>query len=271
MDILKYKDWSLIDEMTNDFINSFDKMLTEDKEPDYKSEQQRVTKKLKLSVIDSIIGDVKRDVGLISTFGAGIAGLYPIVKSLMSNISGQPIEITTESIVLTTIAAFSIIYLEEKKCKSTAEEDKLTIESKSLLEELRMRGIGDGIVKKVIKAIHSIKNIFSVIAKHVGTAIGGIIDMFSYTSLLIPIMNGVLAIIGKYNFDMDRMIENFFGLSIGIGTIAAKHGISYILDKIKNKFNIDKPKVLSQIETPVIQRYSDFTNPSDGTEIINEQ
>jgi hypothetical protein len=61
-------------------------------------------------------------------------------------------------------------------------------------------------------------------------------DMFAYTAMLIPIMNGILYVIGKYDLNFDNFIKNFIGLSIGVGTIITKHGM--ILNKLKSNNKI---------------------------------
>ncbi len=263
MDIIKFKDYTFFDSMAEDFVNSFDNLVSESSGgDDYKSVQ------------DKVISDLKLNLKLIFTFGAGIGGLYPIVSKLMSNgLSYQSIEITPETIVMLTMAAVSIIYIEEKKYKSEEEEASLIKDSKSLLEELKMRGVGNGIVKKVMRAISSIKNIFYIIGKHIGAVIGGVIDMFAYTSLLIPIMNGVLFIINKYELNVDTICDNFLGLAMGVGTIIAKHGIISILNRIKDKFNINQKEVIDELETPIIQKFSTFSDgqsDEDG-DLIKEQ
>ena len=68
-----------------------------------------------------------------------------------------------DKVVLLTTCSLSIIYLEEKKCKTPQEEDQLTLDSKSMLEELRMMGLGNGIVKMIVKSLKSIKNVFNLI------------------------------------------------------------------------------------------------------------
>ena len=264
MDIIKFKDYNTIELMTQDFINSFDDVIVESSggEHNYKSVEKKV------------LSDLKLNLKLVSTFGSGIGALYPIVNNLMSNsLSYQSIEITAETVVMLTIAAVSIIYIEEKKYSTPEEEEILVKDSKSLLEELKMRGVGNGIVKKLMKAITSIKNIFSIIGKHIGAVVGGIIDMFAYTSLLIPIMNGVLFVVNKYNLNIDTLCDNFLGLAMGVGTIIAKHGIIAILNRIKDKFNINQNKVIDELETPVIQKFSTFSDgqsDEDG-ELIKEQ
>ena len=140
MKIEKYNDYNLRYNMTQDFLNSFDEIV---KESDNDKSYQKIAKK--------IISDLKLNIALVSTFGAGIGALYPIVEGLIHNMSSTSFEITSESIVLLTLSAVTITYLEEKKCKSNKEEIILTKDSKSMLEELKMRGFGNGIVKKLIK------------------------------------------------------------------------------------------------------------------------
>ena len=261
MKVIKFKEYSLQDSMVVDFLNSFDKMITESDETSYKKIEKKV------------ISDLKLNTELVLTFGAGIGSFYPIVAKLMSNMGIDSIELTPDRIVLLTIAAFTIIYLEEKKCKSGKEEEILTKDSKSMLEELKMMGIGNGIVKKLIKGLKSITNIFSLIGKHLGAVVGGFIDMFAYTSMLIPIMNGILYVIGKYEMNLDTLCDNFMGLAMGVGTIIAKHGIVEILNKIKTKFPINKKKVIDEIETPIIQKFGDikYDSPDQDGDLIKEQ
>lgn len=264
MKIQKFNSFSNQDSMTEDFINSFDKMLIEaTDENTYKSVEKKV------------ISDLKLNTRLVFTFGAGIGGLYPIIDKLMKNtMSLQSVELTPETIVMLTMSSFAIIYIEEKKFKDEKEEQILIKDSKSLLEELKMRGVGNGIVKKVMKVIASIKNIFSLIAKHLGAIVENIVDMFAYTSLLIPIMNGVLYVVGKYELNLDTICENFLGLAMGIGTVIAKHGILAIINKIKDRFKINPKEVIDEIETPIqIQKFSTFgeTEEQQQGDLIKEQ
>lgn len=262
MNIQRFKEYNLQYEMANDFLNSFDKMIVESESD---SSYQKVAKK--------VISDLKLNVSLVSTFGAGIGALYPVVDGLMKNMNLDSFDLTKESVVLLTLASVAITYLEEKKCKSPEEEAQLTKDSKSMLEELKMKGFGNGIVKKLIQSLKSIKNIFSVVGKHIGAVIGGVIDMFAYTSLLIPILNGVMYIIGKYDLNIDTLPQNFLGLTIGVGTIIAKHGIVEIINKLKDKFTINTKDVLDEIETPVIQKFSTFgdSETQQSGDLIKEQ
>lgn len=261
MKIIKFREYSLQDSMVTDFLNSFDKMITESDETSYKKVQNKV------------ISDLKLNTQLILTFGIGIGIFYPIVDKLMRNMSIDSIELTPDKVVLLTIAAITIIYIEEKKFKSAEEEEILTKDSKSMLEELKMMGIGNGIVKKLIKALQSIKGIFSIIGKHLGAVVVDFIDMFAYTGMLIPIMNGISYIVGKYDLNIDTLIQNFIGLSVGVGTIIAKHGVIEILKKIKDKLPVNNKKVIDEIETPIIQKFGDIkdASPEQNGDLIKEQ
>lgn len=262
MKIQKYGDYNLQYEMADDFLKSFDEMV---KESDNRASYEKVARK--------VISDLKLNVSLVSTFGAGIGALYPVVHGLMTNMSMDSFNLTPESIVLLTLATVAITYLEEKKCKSIEEEDQLTKDSKSMLEELKMRGFGNGIVKKLMKSFESIKNIFSIIGKHIGAVIGGVIDMFAYTSLLIPILNGVMSVINKYDLNIETLPQNFLGLAIGVGTIIAKHGIVEIINRLKTKFTINQREVLDDIETPAIQKFAAFGDSEEKQDgdLIKEQ
>lgn len=262
MKIQRLEEFSLYDNMSKDFLDSFDEFIKESDENVYYKIQKKV------------ISDLRLNGNLSLTFGTGIKALYPIVEKLMTNMKISSVDITPDTVVLLTICAFTIVYLEEKKFKDSDEEEILTKDSKSMLEELRMKGIGNGIVKKVVKILKSITSIFSLIGKHIDVIAKGFIDMFAYTAILIPIMNGILYIIGKYNLTIDSFLENFSGLMMGIITITAKHGIETIINKIKDRISPkDKKDIIDDLEQNVIKKVGNFkTDNYDGdSEMINEQ
>jgi hypothetical protein len=234
MKILKVEELNHNQKLTTDFINSIQYLVESDShESNYKKVQNK------------IVSDLKLNSRLIGTFGTGIGAFYPVVNSLMVNM-GSNIELTDETIVLATICAITIIFLEEKKFKE--DEELMTKDSKSMLEELKMKGVGNGIIKKLVKALKSTYSIFLIITKHIGAVVNGFTDMFAYTSMLIPVMNAINVIIGKYEFTPDTLIQNFVGLAIGVTTIAAKHSIIDIFNKVKDKLNISKKEIIKDIE-----------------------
>ncbi len=247
----------------------------EDLIDDVDKDEQDLNKSTPFKRIEKkVLSDLKLDAKLVFTFGAGIGALYPVVQNMMQNLSLSGVEMTQETTVLLTIACITIVFLEEKKYKTPEEEEKLTKDSKSMLEELRMRGIGDGIVKKVMKSIESIKNVFAVVAKHLGAMVGGVIDMFGYTAILIPIMNAILWVIGKYDMSVDAVIQNFFSLGAGIASRIAKHGLVELINKLKGIIsNKTKEEIIDELETPVIQRFSDIRDKESEQEgdLIKEQ
>lgn len=259
--IKRYNEYLDYNELAYEFINSFDSPLNENKDKD--AEYQSIFKKF--------VKDLKLNMALIGTFGTGISVFAPVISKLIDNMNIST-EMNIDKVVLLTICSLSIIYLEEKKCKTPQEEDQLTSDSKSMLEELRMMGLGNGIVKMIVKSLKSIKNVFNLIGKHTGTVISGLTDMFAYTSLMIPIMNGIFFIVGKYNLTPETLVSNLIGLLAGFGTIIAKHGINYILNKMKGKLGSKKKDILDDIETPEIQKFALYgSEDSCDGEPINEQ
>ena len=266
MKIQRLEEYALYDKMAQDFLDSFDIPIKESSGGEKRTSYKRVqTKTMK---------DLRLNASLISTFGTGITAFYPIVDKLMGNMSTDSIEMDSSKVVLLTICAFSIIYLEEKKFKDAEEEDIITKDSKSMLEELRMMGVGEGIVKSVIKAFQSIKGIFQLIGKHISTVVSGFIDMFAYTAILIPVLNGISYIVGKYDMNLTTFLANFFGLSMGIATIVTKHGIVELVKKLKRRLHIsnkDVKEITDELENTNIKKISNFViDPKDG-EMINEQ
>lgn len=263
MKISKYSEFDLQNSLVEDFILGLDGKLTES-ESDGRSWKDIQTK---------VLDDLKLNTSLALTFGTGIGAFYPIVEKLMKNLSTESIDVTKHTVVLLTIAAITIIYLEERKAKSKEEQQILTRDSQSMLEELKLKGIGNGLVKKVMSALKSVKNIFSLISKHLGAIIGGFMDMLAYTALLIPIMNAIAYVIQKYDMNLETLTSNFLTLSMGIATLVAKHGISEIINRLKIRFPLNKQKIVSELETPVIQKFGDFTHtnePQQG-DLIKEQ
>jgi hypothetical protein len=229
------------------------------------------------TIQDRVLKDISVNLKYVGSFGAGIGAFYPVVIALMENM-GQSLEVDKEMVVLATICALTIIYLDEKNNLSENERMIITKDSKSMLEELRMRGVGNGIIKKLVKVIHSIKHIFDKLSRYLGIVAIGFLDMFGYTSILIPILNGIKFIVGKYNLNIDTLLQNLFGLSIGVVTIITKIGIEEIVKRLSGKIKPEiEDKILSDIsdevppdlEFPMIKRFQDIEY--DDTELIKEK
>jgi len=243
MVILKYNQYG----MTDRFIELFENSMINESIPDdnYKEVLRELSK------------DLKFNFGLIFTFGAGIKAMYPIVDNLVRNESLK-IDFTSENILLLTLAGLAITYLEESNNKVGDEKVPCSCESKSkfckqcdgsgyitskvkradartILEELKLRGIGNGIVRKIVDCFKSIGNIVKVLFKNSPYMVNGIIDMFGYTAMLIPTMNAISSLIGEYNLNMETLPGNFLSLGIGMGTFLAKRGFNYLVRNLKSK------------------------------------
>jgi len=261
--IQRFEQFNITEEMLEVFLNSFG-TVNESSNNDETN-----------SVLKKIINDLKLNVKLIGTFGFGIGAILPVASKIIKNMNISSIELNKETLCLLLLTAFSIIYLEEKNVKDS---QKMTKDSKSMLEELRMRGIGDGIVKKFIKSLQSIKNLFKIIGKHLGAVVNGFMDMFAYSSLLLAIMPALSQVIDKFSLNIETLPKNFFALSMGIGTLISKYGISYIMKKLGHKFNLSKnveDDVNREIETPTITKtgmdhFIDLETDQDG-DLIKEQ
>jgi hypothetical protein len=262
-------------------------------------EMEKVGKSQINTIVQNLAKDLKFNLSLVATFGTGIRAMYPVVDNLIKN-SNLKIEATQENIVLLTITALCITYLEEKNnrqgskeivchyCDGTGsiEDEKScsicqgvgSIKSEvtkqdtdTLLAELKLRGIGDGIVKKVISCFRSIGNIFKIIFKNTPYVINRFIDMFGYTTLLIPSMNAISALVGQYNFDINNLTTNLLSVGLGVGTFLAKGGFNYLVNKLKDKFKL---KVNPDLEQPIVAKSIDINDGDkniDNQDLIKEQ
>jgi hypothetical protein len=257
------------------------------------------------NILKSLSRDLKFNYNLVLTFGTGIKAMIPVVDNLIKN-SKLNIELTTENLVLLTITALSITYLEEKNnrigseeiecldCEGTGFENPTndlddnpcsiclgygSIKSKvtkkdtdTLLAELKLRGIGDNIVKKVITCFKSIGNIFKIIFRNTPYIISGFLDMLGYTAILLPSMNAISALIGEYHFNIDTLPANLLSVGLGIGTFLAKNGFNYLVNKLKDKFNL---KINPDLNNPTFLKSIDIndgdTKDMDNNKLIKEQ
>ena len=248
----------------------------------------------KNSQIDNILKklsqDLKFNYGLVFTFGVGVRVMYPIVEELIKN-GNLKVEATTENIVLVCIAALTITYLEESKNSAgdtevpcDCEEKKSDCEicggtgmikskvskrdARTILEELKLRGIGNGIVKKMVECFKFLGSILKTLFRNTPYVINGLIDMLAYTAILVPAMNGISAIVGKYDLTIDSLMGNAAAISLGITTFLAKYGFDSLVKKFKDKFGFDT----KSLDLPTIVKPYDTENDElEGNKLIKEQ
>jgi hypothetical protein len=232
--ILKYKDLLL----TEEFLKSLEEKLLESNESnkgDFKN------------ILSELSRDLKFNFYLVATFGAGIRAIYPVVEGLLKN-GTLNIDLNTENVILLSLASLVIAYTEVKKDHNISKK-----EIKSILEELKLRGIGNGIVKKMVSCVNVIGEVVKVLFKGTGYAINGLFDMFGYTSILIPCMNAITYIVDKHKFDMDTLISNLGVTGVGVATLFAKKTFNNLYNLLRNKIKIN-PSIKSDISDDEIKK-----------------
>lgn len=283
MKVLGFKQW----EIANYFIEQLQSSINE-------SDQNTGFVE---SVLTGLSKDLKFNLALVSTFGAGIKAMYPIVENLVKN-QNLSIDLTTENIILLTLASLAITYLEEngnragdekircdcqKKspicdiCKGTGVVDSIVTKSdaRTILEELKLRGIGNGIVERVKESFKSIGRFLKTIFKKSSYVITGLTDMLGYTMILIPTMNALSAVIGEYNLNLETLSGNLLALAAGVGTFLSKNIYKFFVNKIKQKINVDIDS--KHLDTPISARNYDIIDSDEvpqnlsGNKLINEQ
>ena len=239
-------------------------------------------------ILKGLAFDLKFNYSLVFTFGTGIRAMYPIVENLIKN-GNLKVEMNTENVVLLSLAALAITYLEEKNnkagdtevecpdcdglgyhggedgedeedCQSCSGSGILKSEvtkadARTILEELKLRGFGNGIVKKLVKCFKSIGNLFKTLFKNTPYIISGFLDMFAYTAILIPTMNAISWMVGKYDFNLETLPMNFLSIGVGVGTFLAKNGINYLVSKLKDKLHL---KINPDLDKPTVVRPYDI-------------
>lgn len=289
--VVKFEDYKKSQEFVENFVERLiNQSIKESKE------ESAITE-----IANKLQKDIKFNYSLIFTFGAGINAMYPIVMHLLKN-SNLNVELTTENVVLLTITAIAIAYLEEKKnktgetsivcdicnskgliqteigeekchnCKGKGSVQSLVTkkDTDTLLAELKFKGIGDGIVKKLVNCILSIGGFLKMIFRNASLIIGNLVDLFAYTSLLIPTMNAISGIIDASNLTLETLpmdiARNLLVFGVGVGTMLAKRGYEWISKKVtdflksKNIIKGNQPTELRGIESQI-----------GKDEIINEQ
>ena len=158
--------------------------------------------------------------------------LVNIVEALIAEGNIQ-ITVNKSNIELFLVAAIAVCINEENNyvffnC------NKLNFESeiKNVLEELKLRGIGNGLVKMLSDVIKSIFNLYKIVYnKKTNT----IIDIFNNN---IVFFDSIAILIKKYHFNMNNIIDNFNSISLGISTMIKKYGLDYIFKKSDSKLLI---------------------------------
>jgi hypothetical protein len=232
--ILKYQEHSNWEEIAKDFLYEVQNPIISESEEN----GDDLT-----SHIKNIFNRFGFNLELVFTFGTGVKFMFPIVSKLVENMQLEVVP-TKEDVVLLCITILSIIYLRYKKEPLISDED---IKNK-LNGEIKLKfGNPRSIVNKLLKCFEHIFLFIKKFPRLFGVAVSDIIDMFSYTSILIPVMNAIGTFCSKYELTPDNLLGNLASLGVGIMTISSKNLYDYLKNKIKgSKGNeLDEPDHLS--------------------------
>lgn len=269
MRVLKYSEFDRSEEWLLEIIENISTPINENKDD----------KSLVRKFLSRLSKDIGFNIGLVTTFGTGITLMMPIVNRLIEN-SNLSIELNEENLILLCITAISITYLEENRNKTGEElnpdgEESLVKrkDAQTMLAELKMRGIGNGIVKKVVKILQGIGKFFRMLFKGTPYVIDSLLDMFAYTSIALPCMNAISLFVGKYDMNLDNILGNLLSLGTAAGALVSKQGINWLMNKLKKTLNIQDLDVPDEDEEMIISPYDmidiDPKTP-EGSELIKE-
>lgn len=270
MKLLKYGEYSQ-EILTEDFLKLLSQpLILEGKEIN----QSKVDE-----ILNYLSRDLKFNLSLIMTFGTGVKTIYPIINTFIEK-GLIKVEPTQENIVLICITALTIIYLEEKNNKSGEQHIECNVcygkdddceechghghiisqvdkaDAQTLLSELKLRGVGNGVIKNIVKLFHKIgdlgktlvdgikkiKSIGLSIFKNIPAVIDGFLDMLGYTQLLVPIINAICVMTGTYNLTWDNLWTNLATILAGLTTLFARRQYQKAWDYIKNIGNFSIPR-----------------------------
>ena len=230
----EYKNWESIGERFVDSIINYSVNESKSLEEEIKESIKELQKRLKF------------DFSLVFIFGGGVKVMYPIVEQFIKN-GNLKADYTTEDVVLLCITALSIIYLRE----NTDSEIKAEEIKKKLNAEVEMRfGNPRILVNKLVKSFNSIANVIKKIYKNSGIIINSFIDIFSYTSILIPTMNAISMFMDAEKCTLDSMQGNLMSMVTGISIPVIKRLYDFVIKKIGMKKSDKSVRDSDQVSDP---------------------
>lgn len=186
-----------------------------------------------------IVKNIKKDLNfnlfLVAKFGMGITSFMPIIKHIITN-KNIDYDFSPVDIAMLTICAMAIL----------VDDNQDAI--KKLKEKLKEKNILN-FLDDVIKAVKSIKRIIATILVRIGriaSSEAGLLDLFAYTSFLVPILNIMNKLVIEHGVDIDLLIqignsvEPNMAIAAGMGfaTLAVKTFLNKLLEKVSKTFGI---------------------------------
>lgn len=236
MKLLKFNEYSQTIQLTEEFLQGVKQ------EAIFESDDHK-------SVLNKLAEDLKLNLGIIVSFGTGMDVMIPIVRRLCEN--GEiKVDLTFETLAMITLTAVTIAYLEE--VKDNEKKQVLESDSKSLLEELKLRGVGNGIIKKVVNCIKSIGSLTALLFKHQRSIIQSFFDMLGYAALCVPVLNSIKFLVSSHNWSLDTFSNNIASVVIGLASLSTKSLLKWLYN-LADKATKGPEEVESEDDEKLIQ------------------
>lgn len=169
--------------------------------------------------IKKIISELNLNLKIVGFFSTGVAAFYPIVEKLIKN---ELPDFKKEQIILLIISAlFAIFDIKEKRDK--------------ILEKLKFEKVYK-FYPKILKSIKNSLKMMKMMLLESGYSIKKLSEVLSFTSIMVPIMNGLTEYISKNNLSFHNFQEILNGLLISSVVIGLKNLLPKTWNKIKSSF-----------------------------------
>lgn len=245
MRILNYKNYNLSNILMNEFI-------------DHLTESNAISN---LDEISSIVNKLGLNIGLIDEIGNYSLSLQPLIEQLVIN-SKLNIELSSSVISIMALTTTCVFYLDEYKSKKIPmletylDADAFRDDIRFLLEELKLAGVGNGIVKKITECLNAISKIIELLFDG-----SGLFDMQNKLQFN-KVCNSIHTMICDHSMNMNVLIENFTIVNDNISSAIAKNGMSDIMTKLNIKMDQSKE------DSSIVVDIDSMVDPSIGDVIL---
>lgn len=219
MRVLKYNDYNQVESLINYFVSN----LNVSDSFEYKENV----------IIKDIINKLNINLGIYDELNYLIEPSTNIIKSLVANTSLN-IELNDNSLNMLSLTVLMVYYLESFKSKFInnikpyENSDILRDDIKNLLEELKLSGIGNGVVKKLVECFKTISIIVKELFINKDKNVNCIFCIKD--NKILNVLNTISTMIIEYNFNID----NFNNLYNDLKTL----GFPYLISKLNNKLEL---------------------------------
>lgn len=210
---------------------------------------------------DSIISKFNIELKDLGMFSDKVSMFMPIINELLSNC--DRIELEGEVSVIASICTFYVICLEYETYPNK-DENILTTTSKTLLEELKLRGVGNGVIKKIIKSLYSIKDLFSFMYKDTNTNIDEFSDLLKIKGLS-NLLKAILSVISSNKFDYNNCPKELLSIIGGIESSVSREDMDKLLKSIDSD-DVNKEQIIKNTKPKKINKFDIDSSNGIGTE-----